>query len=47
MEDTVKITYDMVIKTATEESLTTMRKNKTHLVITQRNMVVINTANSV
>ena len=35
----------MVIKTATKEGFTTMRKNKTHLPITQRNMVVINTVN--
>ena len=37
----------MVIKTATKERFTTMKKNKTHLTITQRNMVVINTANLV
>ena len=37
----------MVIKTATIERFTTMRKNKTHLPIIQRNMVVINTVNSV
>ena len=37
----------MVIKTATKERLTTMRKNKTHLAITQRNMVVTNTVYTV
>ena len=37
----------MVIKTATKERFTTTEKNKTHLTFTQRNMVVINTANLV
>ena len=37
----------MVIETATKEEFTTMRKNKMHLTIIQRNMVVINTVNSV
>ena len=37
----------MVIKTATKERFTTMKKNKTHLTITQKIMVVTNTANLV